>query len=365
MDKYYNPVKVIKTENWFGELNNHIDKLNISYPIILTSKGNRERLGMDKIFNPKSIYSDVKENPSFQDCEDIMGFCEGNVFDGVLAIGGGSVMDLAKVVIAHLCLEKSNIFDLINYNEKFPQKLPSIFVPTTHGTGSEVTMWGTLWHMEEGKKYSISHKQLYPDVAILDGNLTKTLPLNISITTVLDALSHSFESIWNKNSNNRSTKYAISAISKILQNVENLKLDPKDVKIRSNLLEASTISGLAFSNTKTAAAHSMSYPLTINYGIPHGIASSICLVPLLEYNKNSIISQLDNIMYNNSITYTQLVQKIKSVSKGVLPSKLRDLGVKESEIDELANQAFLSERMQNNVKNLNKEDVKLIYSSVY
>ena len=137
----------------------------------------------------------------------------------------------------------------------------------------------------------------------LYGKLLLTLPLDISITTVLDALSHSFESIWNKNANNKSTEYAIKAISIILQNIEGLKEDPYNADIRNNLLEASTTSGLAFSNTKTAAAHSMSYPLTINYGIPHGIASSICLIPLLEFNRKLMQSSLEKICHSNSLTY--------------------------------------------------------------
>ena len=104
---------------------------------------------------------------------------------------------------------------------------------------------------------------MYPSLAILDGNVTLTLPLDISITTVLDALSHSFESIWNKNSNVTSTENAIKAISIILQNVETFKKNISSVNIRNNLLEASATAGLAFSNTKTAAAHSISYPQTI------------------------------------------------------------------------------------------------------
>ena len=79
--------------------------------------------------------------------------------------------------------------------------MPSIFIPTTHGSGSEVTMWGTVWNMKEKKKYSIAHLIFYPDYAILDGGLTLSLPIDISFSTTLDALSHSFEAIWNKNSN--------------------------------------------------------------------------------------------------------------------------------------------------------------------
>ena len=365
MSNYYNPVKIIKTDNWLRELNFRIEDLKISAPIILTSKGNRKRLSLDSKFAPDSIFSDVGNNPNFKDCINAIKFCRKNLFDGVIAIGGGSVMDLAKVVMAYLCLEKSDIYELIDYKGEFPQTIPSIFIPTTHGTGSEVTMWGTIWDMKEKKKHSISHKNLYPSLAILDGNVTLILPLDISITTVLDALSHSFESIWNKNSNVTSTKYAIKAISIILQNVENLKNDPSNIEIRNNLLEASTIAGLAFSNTKTAAAHSISYPLTIYYGMPHGIASSISLLPLLEINKKFIQELLNKICEHNKLTYEQLIEKIRQIPKGIIPYTLNEWGIRKNQLNKLVKASFTKGRMDNNIKDLSKHDVRKILASIY
>ena len=159
MSNYYNPVKVIKTDNWLPELNKRMQQLNISSPIIVTSSGNRKRLNLDSQFDPNSIFSDVGTNPTFDTCENAVEFCEGKMFDGVVAIGGGSAMDTAKVVKAHLCFEKSNIFELIGYTDDYPKTIPSIFLPTTHGTASEVTMWGIVWNMEEKKKiFYFSHR---------------------------------------------------------------------------------------------------------------------------------------------------------------------------------------------------------------
>jgi alcohol dehydrogenase len=129
----------------------------------------------------------------------------------------------------------------------------------------------------------------------LDGNLTMSLPLDISNTTVMDALSHSFEAIWNKNLIKISTKYAIKAICTIISNIDSFKTDLYNLKIKSSLLYASNLAGLAFSNTKTANAHLISYPLASYYGIPHGVASSICLVSLLSINKKLILSPLNKI----------------------------------------------------------------------
>jgi len=363
MSHYYNPVRIIKTEHWHNELINSIENLKISSPVIITSPGNRKRLNLDSKFD--YVFSDMSSNPTFDDCINVIKFCQKKMFDGVVALGGGSPMDLAKVVMAHLSLGKTNIQELIDYKGTYHKEIPSIFLPTTHGTASEVTMWGTLWNMREKKKCSISHPNLYPSIAILDGNLTLSLPLDISISTTMDALSHSFESIWNKNSNLTSTNYAIDSICLILRNIDYLKLDPFNIQARTRLLYASNLAGLAFSNTKTAAAHSISYPLTIYYGIPHGIASSICLPSLLKLNRKSIQHSLDIICEKNNINFQQLIEKIKSIPYGVVSYKLIDWGIKEYQIDELVEKSFASERMGNNIVNLSRDIVSNIFREIY
>ena len=117
MSSYYNPVRIIKTDDWHRELNFRIKDLKISAPVLITSPGNRKRLHLDSKFDPNSTFSDVGSNPNFEDCKNAVEFCQKNMFDGVIAIGGGSAMDLAKVVMAHLCLEKLDINELfLNIN---------------------------------------------------------------------------------------------------------------------------------------------------------------------------------------------------------------------------------------------------------
>jgi len=334
-------------------------------PIIITSPGNRKRLGLDLEFESDIIFSALINNPNFDDCSKVIKYCQKKNFDGVIALGGGSVMDLAKVAMAYLCQNKENIYELIDYKEKFPKTIPSIFLPTTHGTGSEVTMWGTVWNFKEKKKYSISHPNLYPSLAILDGNLTLSLPLDISITTTMDALSHSFESIWNKNGNPISTEYAIKAICSILKNIEILKEDSTNLGTRNKLLYAATSAGLAFSNTMTAAAHSISYPLTINYGIPHGIASSICLIPLLDINAGSIKEPLDRICNDNELTFNELKESIVAIPQGIIPYTLDKWGIPEDHLGKIVGESFTKGRMDNNIVNLNEKDIHFILKEIF
>ena len=336
----------------------------ITNPILVTSPGNRRRLKLDSQFASDSIFSNIEENPNFDDCHSIIKFCSGKNFDGVIALGGGSVMDLSKAVLAYLSTGETDIINLLEYEGNYEKSISSIFLPTTHGTGSEVTMWGTIWNMSEKKKYSISHMDLYPDIAILDGNLTLSLPIDISIITTLDALSHSFEAIWNKNANEKSTIYAIEAISIILANVDTLKENPSDFNIRKNLIDASAKAGLAFSNTKTAAAHSISYPLTIRFGIPHGVASSISLIPLLEINGKQIKDPLDNICQTLNLTFDELIQKIKIIPEGIIPYTLSEWGVAKSDLPQLVDESFTKGRMDNNIVDLTKDQVLEILHSI-
>ena len=363
---YYNPVKVVETNNWREECSKFQEKLKIYNPLIITSNGNLTRQKLSTVFNSKSTFSDIMPNPTFESCQEAINFSQNKEFDGVITIGGGSVMDTAKTVMAFMGTGISDIAELIRFTDSFENKVPSIFIPTTHGTGGEVTMWGTVWEMKEKKKYSISHPDLYPDIALLDGNLTLSLPIDISLSTLLDALSHSFEAIWNKNANPTSTDHAIEAICLILNNYEGLKEKHQNPNFRKTLLRASNIAGLAFSNTKTAAAHSISYPLTINYDIPHGVASALPLLPLLEINKRSIESELKLIIKKLKLNdISELEERIKRIPGDILKFNLQSWGVSQSDISDLIKQSFTKGRMDNNIVDLTKSQVRQIIEKIY
>ena len=363
---YNNPVKVVETNNWLDECKKYQNDLGTKNPIVITSRGNLKRQKLYLIFKPGSIISDIEPNPTLESCQAVINFSFSRDFDGVIALGGGSVMDTAKTVVAALGTGVDSLKELIEGKQPFIRKVNSIFIPTTHGTGSEVTMWGTIWDLHEKKKYSISRTALYPDVAILDGTLTLSLPLNISLITVLDALSHCFEAIWNKNANSRSTDYAIQAICLILDNVFKLKDNLNNLRVRQMLIKAACVAGLAFSKTKTAAAHSISYPLTTHFGIPHGIACSISIVPLLDINFNKIKNPLNTVINRMGGKQLEDLQKlINKIPEPVLKYSLREWNVKEDDLKWLVEEAFTKERMENNIVKLSKDEVQWVLEKVY
>lgn len=365
--EYYNPVDIIQSNDWVKSARLLQDRLKIQNPLIITTQGNANRLELGTLFPESLIYSAVLPNPTLASCQTAIEYClKQNRFDGIIALGGGSAMDTAKCVMAALNTGIYHLIELLNTDPKYRDRIPSIFIPTTHGTASEVTMWGTVWDMEAKKKYSLSHKTLYPSAAVLDSQLCLTLPVDISLITTLDALSHSFEAIWNKNRNARSTKYAIEAITTILANVDQLKTAPNNLEIRAALLNASTTAGLAFSQTRTAAAHSISYPLTIYFQIPHGIAASISLVPLLEINAPKIMSNLESLYAQAQLNgLEQLQKRILSIPAKRLKFRLRDWSIKRDDLSWLAAHCFTKGRMENNIIDLSVSQIEDILKEIY
>ncbi len=363
---YFNPVKVIETSNWVKAVSRNLAELGIKNPLITTSPEILQLQNIFSVFNQNSIFSNIGSNPTFESCRQAIDFSNKEEFDGIIAIGGGSVMDTAKVVMASMGTGINDVAKLLKVTAPYEARVPGIFIPTTHGTGSEVTMWATIWNMKEKKKYSLSHPDLYPDIAVLNGTLTLSLPVHISLTTTLDALSHSFEAIWNKNANPQSTEYAIEAIILILENIKELKSDLKNNVVRTKLLKASNIAGLAFSNTKTAAAHSISYPLTLRFKIPHGIACSMVMLPLIKINKIAIERELHMILKKLNLSkVSDLEKQIKEIPGDIIKYTLTDWGVRKEHLEELVKQSFTRERMENNIIDLSEERVRWILEEIY
>jgi alcohol dehydrogenase len=186
-------------------------------------------------------------------------------FEVLVAAGGGSVLDIAKALSVRLA----------------ERPIPVIAIPTTAGSGSEVTPFVALW--ENGKKTSLDSGELFPEAALLDPELTLTLGWDQTLFSGLDALSQAFESVWNRRATPITFDLATRAIAGILPALKPLRADLKAVSLRSAMMESSLLSGLAISQTRTALAHSISYPLTARLGMPHGLACSFTLPAVLRF----------------------------------------------------------------------------------
>jgi phosphonate metabolism-associated iron-containing alcohol dehydrogenase len=284
--KYANPVQIEFGVDSFAKLPALIGKRR--YAVVTYGEPFFDALvkGLEKEAGaPVLTIRDVAPNPDYQLLSEQTGrFAQLRLQPEVIvALGGGSVIDSAKVFAAasgdfgkiKSFLEEQKAAELLS-------AIPIIAVPTTAGTGSEVTCWGTVWDAANGKKYSLARPNLYPAVAVVDPRLMLGKPLSLTISTGLDALSHSLESLWNLNNNPVSANHAVFAARNILDVLPKLVKDLGNIELRSRMAMAALFAGLAFSNTKTAIAHSLSYPITLRHGVQHGIACSFSLPMVLR-----------------------------------------------------------------------------------
>jgi alcohol dehydrogenase len=235
---------------------------------------------------PVVVVNNIDTNP---DCAELVESCRqyGSApqpAQVIVALGGGSMIDAAKVLAA-------SRGDFENVRRHLVDKMPLdastiapiIAVPTTAGTGSEVTSWATVWDSANGSKYSLAHPKLYPESAVLDPALAAGAPRGLTLATGLDALSHALESIWNVNGNPVSANYAVEAAREIIETLPRLLDRLDDIDLRARQARASLLAGLAFSNTKTALAHNISYDITLKTGTIHGIACSFSLPIVMRW----------------------------------------------------------------------------------
>lgn len=240
--------------------------------------------------------------------------------------------------------------------------LPMIAAPTTAGTGSEVTPFATVWDRENQKKYSLESSSLYPGIALLDPGLSLNLPREITVYTGLDALAHAFESIWNRNANPITINYAVHAIDIALKTLPVLVKEPRNLYYRAKMLTASLLGGLCISSTRTALAHSMSYPITACLGAPHGLACGFTLPAILEFNAQADDGRFDTVarmLGCNGIKdiKNSLVRLFAEIGVAGLVSRYR---LSRERLLELAPQMFSPERAGNNLRDVNLDDVKKI-----
>ena len=319
-----------------------------------------------------ALLDKVEPNPTFETVMAAYRELKQVDYDFIVAVGGGSTIDTAKSVAA---IQASGSEDWISDHLKLGTPFPDLFnpkpviaIPTTAGTGSEVTMWATVWDMEEKKKYSISHPSLYSKIALLDPELILTLPEKETIYSGLDALSHAMESIWNKNHNPISDAFALKAIELVRKYLPELRHDPSNIDLRTHLLRASLFAGLAFSNTKTALAHSISYPLTAHFGLPHGLACALPLPHLIEFNGGKNFERV-KIMAESLESDVNVESMTKSVSRLFtrlgISIHLRDYGILENDVTTICESAITLGRADNNITKINQSDIMTLIKKMF
>ena len=271
----------------------------------------------------------------------------------LIALGGGSVIDSAKAVMLgtpsrqFIEIERS-----LRGDSPFTAlgRKALIAIPTTAGTGSEVTPWATVWDRERQCKHSLHRADTWPEAALVDPVLMRSLPAAVSLQSGLDALSHALEAIWNRHANPVSDALAVAAARTILQTLPALLSRPECMVQRETMAVAALQAGLAFSNTRTALAHSMSYAMTLRHGLPHGIACSFTL-PLVAGLAIGRDAGRDSVLAEALAPLGPLdraPQQLKSWLQALgVRTAFADYGVGAAEADSLVTEGLRGERGRN------------------
>ncbi|MEQ9567325.1 MAG: phosphonoacetaldehyde reductase [Pseudomonadales bacterium] len=289
--KFHNPVKLTVGRGCRQSL---VEELTGKSVLIVTTERGRRQISEDKLLSDLASRCDITwvdritENPGLTDLQAEIDQLQDGEFDAVLAFGGGSAMDAAKalrIALAGECREHS-LKTLLEQPElhRNAKTVPLYTVPTTAGTGSEVTPFATVWHHEIKKKLSLSGPSVFPTEAYVDSALTDSVPPEVTISTGLDAINQAAESVWNKNANSITLAYATRALRLAFAALPLLAKGEGSEEERDRMSEASLLAGLAISHTRTALCHSMSYPITAHFGVPHGLACAFTMPAVLRLN---------------------------------------------------------------------------------
>lgn len=364
--------EILKSQNNYEDLTNYIKKNNINNIFIVCSNSitNFKIYDYFKNLEKRKIiityFTDFVPNPSYESVCKGVEYFKKSQSNTIFAIGGGSAIDVAKCIKLY-----SNMSENVNYlkQEVVPNDVELLSIPTTAGTGSESTKFAVIYY--KGEKQSISDESIIPKAVLFDPSLLDTLPLYQKKATLLDALSHSMESIWSVNSNQQSKQYAKRAISIILENID--RYLKGDNSVNENMLYASNLAGKAINITQTTAGHAMCYKLTSLYKISHGHAAALINSVLYPYMLENIDNCIDKrgkeYLLNTFIELSEtlgleLNESIIFLNTLLDKLKLFDISINEDDIDVLVHSVNTT-RIKNNPVKLTEDDIREIYLRLF
>ena len=325
------------------------------------------------------IFEDVEADPSLKTLENAIEVGKKINATGVIGFGGGSSMDVAK--LASLILGSNEEIDEAwgVANAKGP-RLPLVLVPTTAGTGSEVTPISIITVGEEEKK-GVSSPIILPDLAILDPDLTIGLPAHTTAATGIDAMVHAIEGYAsaNKNNNPISKMLAVEALKLLGGSIEKAVFEGADIEARSNMLIGAMLAGKSFANSPVAAVHALAYPIGGSFHISHGLSNSLVLPYVLRFNSVSNKATKDyseiapfafpdiNTNQGNQAVCSEFIDRLEQLSKKLgLPQRLREVNIPKEACKKMASDAMKQTRLLvNNPREVTESDALNIYESAW
>ncbi|AXI02997.1 iron-containing alcohol dehydrogenase [Aquirhabdus parva] len=388
--EFFCPVKVVAGHMALEHIPFELAALGAKRPMIITDKGVRvnnllvpiEAAFIDAESVISAIFDEVPPDSSLQTVRAAAQLYRENNCDAIIAVGGGSVIDTSKGVNI---LVSEGGDDLLKYSgaHNLPRPLKPFFVvPTTAGTGSEVTAVAVISDTEKSIKMPFASYYLMPNAAVLDPRMTQTLPPHITAMTAMDALTHAVEAYTCLAHNPISDAYATAAIKKISENLIFVLDNPKDANGRLELAQASTMAGIAFSNSMVGLVHSIGHATGAVAHLPHGLAMSLYLPYVLEYNIDTNGDRIaDLLLYlagaevyaatpakERALKAIQVIRNMRDTlyDRTKLPRTLQETGkVEKSQLAEIAKKAIDDGSIIYNPKEANLKDLKAILEKAW
>ncbi len=320
------------------------------------------------------IYDRIPAEPTCDQAQEVVEWFRSSGADFIVAVGGGSVIDAAKLASV-LVTNEYGVRDLLDAPDLAVKRIRTLMIPTTAGTGAEATPNSIVSVPERKLKVGIVNDAMISDYVILDGRMTKKLPRKIAAATGVDALAHAIECFTSKKANPFSDLYALEALDLIINNIEKACDEPEAEDARNKMLLASFYGGVAITASGTTAVHALSYPLGGRYHIPHGISNAIMLAPVLKFNepycRDLFARAFDRVAKNHREITTEekskwLLDRITEIVKHLnIPSDLREYDVPREDLDILVKSGMEVQRLLvNNMREVTEEDARRLYLEV-
>jgi len=370
--------RIVVGEGALAKVPEELKQLGAKHVLIVTDKGlvasgivGKLEEMLKGIPLPYVLFDEVKADPNYEIIYETERVVKENDIDVIIGIGGGSSLDIAKVT-AVSATNSGDVTELFGIDLIEKQGLKTILIPTTAGTGSEVTPIAILSDHKEKLKKGIVSSFLFPEVAILDAELTVSMPPKVTASTGMDALIHAIEAFTSIHATVITDTLAIRAIELIYNNLRTAYANGADLSARANMLLGSMLAGMAFANAGVTAVHAFAYPIGAEFHIPHGVANTIMLIPVMRYNflgNLSKFAKLAEILGEDTYGLSErnaaelAVETLEVLAEDLnVPRSLKEFGVEEKHVQELAEGAMKVTRLlANNPRILTLEDAVEIY----
>ncbi|OLO27284.1 alcohol dehydrogenase [Alkalihalophilus pseudofirmus] len=365
-----------------AKVGEEVAKLGGKKVLIITDKIIRETGLVNKVIEPLQeqaltvdIIDDVIPEPPFEILEEMAAKIIDKGYDVFVGVGGGSALDVTKL-LAVMMTNTDDVRDLVGIDNIKNPGLPFILIPTTSGTGSEVTYNAIFTDNRDKVKKGIVSTYLLPNIAIVDAELTLTVPPAVTAATGMDALVHAVESYTAIRANELTDGIALQAIKLISRSLRTAVHNGRDLKAREDMAMGSLLAGISLGNAGVGAVHALAYPLGGKFKVPHGVANSLLLPYVMKYNVVANLEKFaevakamgENVEGLSTRDAAELaVHAMATLSQDVgIPTSIKEVGVSAEDIPSLAEEASKIDRLlSNNPRALNVKDIEKIYTEAY